>query len=327
MNVIFYNRDFSHTLPLPASVAVTVERYSHHMIGGPEHAYLRLSLGADRWETMKLLRAPLEIWDEGKCLWWGYVNKVTVPNGQKQRIGLGLDELYNYVIVAYADGDTAAGSDTNSISEYGQKEIRLNNTNATQTEAEQSRGLYLADHQDAREELEFSGGNQEIAVECYGWYSTLGWKHYTDADATNTENTTQISAMVTAAGQFFAGSIIEATAGITSNENRDGHSTALTYINQLLNAGTTNVRPLLARVDRQRYLHVYERSAEPPTNAPDYLWRGDGKLETPLGQIVPDKECKTAVWAKPKDIPSTLGGFSAIGSFFFYLPPYRSLKK
>src|SRR3972149_8343508 len=112
MNVIFYNRDFSNALPLPASVAVTVERYSHHMIGGPEHAYLRLSLGADRWETMKLLRRPVEIWDGGKWLWWGYVNKVTVPNGQKQRIGLGLDELYNHVIVSYADGDTAAGSDT-----------------------------------------------------------------------------------------------------------------------------------------------------------------------------------------------------------------------
>jgi len=277
MDAVFYNRDFSHRISPPVEFAV--ERYSWNMIGGPERAYLNAPRSADDWDWMKLLRCPVEIWDEGKPLWWGYVNRVTIPVGDEQRLGLGLDELYNSVVVSYGDGETSAATDAQSIAEYGTKETRLNNTYATTDEADQTRDIYLADHQYARPEIEFSGGSDIISLECYGWYSTLGWKFYSAAATTaDIENTTQISNIVDNAGQFLNGAIVENTAGISSIVYRDGHSTALTYINQLLNAGTSNTRPLLAYVDVDRYLHVYERQPEPPTNNPDYLLRGDGKL-------------------------------------------------
>ena len=295
------------------------------MIGGPLSATITGSAGADKFDLLQLLRAPVEIYGEGsKLVWWGFVDNITAPNGPKQSIGLGLDEMYNYITVAYADGETAANSDTNSINEYGQKEARLTSGDATQAEGEQTRDLYLADHKEAPQEFRYTGGAQEIELGCYGWYSTLGWKYYTNTSSTNIENTTQISAIVTGAGQFFAGSVIENTAGITSNQYRDGHGTALTYINQLLNAGTSNVRPLLATVDKDRYLHVYERSAEPPNNKPRLLWRGDGRLETALGEIISDQECRVAEWMKVKDVPDNLGGFSTLRSVFIEQAEYNA---
>lgn len=323
MNIVFKKRDFSETLQPPASVTIRVERYRHSAIGGPERAYLRASAPADTWDLMDLLRAPVEIWDEGKCLWWGYVNKITAPHGPRQRLGLALDEMYNYVVVAYEDGDTAAASDATSVTEYGQKEIRINNLNATQAEAEATRGLYLANHQEGIREIEMTGGSDDISVECYGWYSTLGWKYYTDSDSTNTDNATQISNIVAGAGQFFRNTIIEQAAGITSNEYRDGRSTALTYINQLLDAGTSNTRPMLAYVDRHRNLHVYERPVEPPANLPDYLLDRNGQLLKKTGAIVPPKECTVGIWVKAKDVPGSLGGFSTMGPVFIQSAEYN----
>jgi len=327
MEVHFKKRDHSEALQPPEAVVITVDRYSWNAIGGPERAYLKASAPADKWDLMDLLRAPVEIWDNGKCLWWGYVNKVTAPHGARQRIGMSLDEMYNYVVVSYSDGDTAAATDATSIAEYGQKETRINNLNATQTEAQQLRGLYLADHLNAVREIEYTGGNDEINIECYGWYSTLGWKYYSITDTSNIDNATQISTIVSSSGQFFQSTIIEQAAGLTSNNNRDGHSTALTYVNELLSAGTSNVRPMLAYVDRQRVLHVYERTAEPPINKPDYLLDGNGQLLKPTGDKVPANECEVAIWVKPKDVPGALSGFSTMGSIFIQSAEYNHARK
>ena len=110
---------------------------------------------------------------------------------------------------------------------------------------------------------------------------------------------------------------------MTSNEYRDGRSTGLTYVNQLLNAGTSNVRPLLATVDAKRYLHIYERQPEPPTDKPEYLITGDGRLITPLGLQVPDQECKVGVWAKVQDVPANVGGYSDLRPIYIESAEYN----
>ena len=300
LSVVFKNRNF--TGRVPSSVPVRVERYSWDMVGGPDKAYLRAEVTADKWELMKLLRCPVEIYgDDGSAVWWGYVNRVSVPNGDNQRVGKGLDELYNYIIAAYLDADTSAASEVQSIAEYGQKEKRITVSNANQTQAEQQRDIYLTEHQYPTIEFDFSGGRQEIQIECYGWYKSLDWKYYADSDQTNTDNETQIENIIASAGQFIAGSVIEDATGFTSNEYRDGTTTALTSINQLLNAGTTNTRPLLAYVDKDRHLHVYERTAEPLE--PGYLLQDDNKLTTLPGDVIADQECRVGVWAKLKDAP------------------------
>ena len=320
MQVIFYNRDFTATAQPPAKVSV--ERYSKNMTGGCKDAFLKIENVADKWEMMKLLRAPVEIYgNDGELVWWGFVNRATVPVGESQRLGLGLNELYNYITVTYDEGVTAAGSDAVSIAEYGQKEKSLTDTGLNSTNATAKRDLYLQEHKYASPEIEFSGGSQEISLECYGWNSTFGWKHYASTTTTNTAHETQITSIVTDAGQFFNGCIVTDASGLTSSKYRDGAKTAAAYIDQLLAAGTSNTQPYLSYVDKDRYLHVYERTAQPAQ--PEYLLREDGKLITRLGKVVPDQECKVAVWVKPKDAPATLEGFSSMYSFFIESAEYN----
>ena len=321
MNVVFFNRDFTGKLEF-ANAPIQVDRYSWNSKGGPDEATLSMPVIADKWELTKLLRCPVEIYgDDGRLNWYGYINRISIPHGETM-VGLGLDEMYNSVDVVYGGVLLGADTDTESVTEYGEKQHLLNLQNSAAAEATQSQAVYLGEHKYARPELSLSGGSNEITIECYGWDKTLDWKYYTDSDETNTENTTQISAIVTDVGQFLNGTIIEDTAGITSNENRDGRGTGGYYITQLLNAGTDNTRPMLSYVDKDRYLHVYERAAEPASTAADYLFRDDGNIITPLGMLVPPERCVVAAWVQVQNVPDTLGGISAMRPFFIESAEY-----
>jgi hypothetical protein len=346
MNIIFYHRDFS-TMIQP-KLNINVERYAFHMIGGPDKATLRIDPTADKWELTKLLRCPVEIYgDDGGLKWWGYIDRVTIPHGVI-RVGLALDELYNTITVKYDGGTTDPATDVQSVTEYGSKEFFISLPNATLAEAEAYRDTYLATHKYAVPEIELSGGQPEIVIECYGWWHTLAWCYYTNEETDPVENSQQIADIVTACGQFVQpeaiiephtltidwsnGEVIQwsngesiewsigsEAAGLSSVPTRDGSNTALAYIIELLNAGSTNARPLLAYVDRDRYLHVYERVDE----TTQYIMRDDGRLETLLGKLIEDENCLHAVWVRIKGVPDTLGGISAMRPFFVEWAEYQ----
>lgn len=302
MNVVFYQRDFSDKLKFKPEVKA--DRYSWHMNGGPKQATLTVPLTADRWEFIKLLRCPVEIYGpDGRLNWWGFVNRVAVPQGI-QRFGYSLDSMFNHVIVRYGqDLLTEAATNAISIAEYGQKELVLRSYNSTGLEASQMRAVELQDRKNPKAEIEFSGGSEVIQIECLGWYDTLEWEHYTNATESNVSNTTQISTIAAAVGQFLNGVLIEDEAGVVSNQARDARD-GLSCINELLQAGTSNNRPLLSRVDSNRYLHVFERSAQPPEGDVDYVMREDGRLETLAGgSLVPDAHCTVAKWVRAKGSP------------------------
>jgi hypothetical protein len=310
MNIVFYNRDFTGTVPL--NLDIQIERYSHAMIGGPDTATLKIRPTSDKWELTKLLRCPVEIYGEdGGLKWWGFVDRVVIPHG-KIRVGLGLDELYNSVSVKHQSGTTSASLDTQSVGEYGTKEYFINLSNAPEADATAYRATYLEAHKYAVPELELSGGGDEIVMECYGWWKTLSWKYYTDPSTDPVENTTQITNMVTSCGQFIRGVVLHDLAGIATTPTRDGSNNALVYITELLNAGSVNARPMLAYVDKDRYLHVYERIVE----TAEYIMRDDGNLETLLGKIVQPENCVSAAWVSVKGVPDTLGGISVMRPFF-----------
>lgn len=328
MNVVFYNRDFSGQLQ-PA-VTITAERYSHNMIGGPKRAYLRAKKDERAWELVDLLRCPVEIWGgDGKLVWWGYVNRVVIPFGSNM-IGVGLDAMANYVVAAWTSsggdsGTTTAVQDVVSVREYGRKEARLRLQNTGETLATQRASMELAEHKYHHPEIEKSGGRDYIQIECLGWYNTLDWRYYSNGTSANVENTTQIEAIVTACGEFFKGCRIESIANQNSDQERDGDATALTCVDALLGAGTSNFRPLLAEVVASRYLRVYERTAEPKPGAADYMLRDDGNLETPLGSLVPAAWCTAAAWVEVKDAPDMLLGLSAMRPFFIEEAEYNAL--
>ena len=319
----FYKRDFSNALTPPGAGSIVVEGYSKNMIGGCKKATLSISPCADNWEFMKLLRCPIELYgDDGGLKWWGFVNRITIPNGNEQRIGLSLDEMYNYVIARYKTKATAASSNDQSIAEYGQKEFSLYVSNANSTQATAARNVYLSEHQYPRPEYIFSGGAQDVEIECVGWYDTLGWQYYSDSDTTNTSHSEQIEAIIAAKGQFINGTIMEDTVGVSSNEYRDGTGTALGLINQILHAGTSNFRPLLAYVDKNRYIHVYKRDEEPDT--PNYLMRNDNSLITLTGTKVLEQDCVVGVWVKLKNVPPNIIGLSTMRPFFIESAEYNA---
>ena len=276
---IFYNRDFTDRLPLPAGARATVERYENNMIGGPKTAIVRILRTADRWDYRKLLRCPVKIQGaDGKLKWWGMVNSVIIPQGD-QRFGYSLDSMFNYIQIRYGqDSLTEAASDAVSIAEYGQKELITRSYDLTGLEAAQLRGVQLAKKSQPQKEIEFTGGDNDVIIECIGWHDTFRWKNYTNTTESNVSNTTQISTIATATGQFIQGVLIENAAGVVSNQARDARD-GLSCINELLQAGTSNNRPLLAKIDEERYFHVYEQSAEPPAGGePDYIMRSDSRL-------------------------------------------------
>jgi hypothetical protein len=321
-SIVFYNCDFSTKLnPLQE---VRLERYSHNMFGGPKTAYLTATRTADAWSWTKYLRCPVEIYGpDGRLNWYGYVNKIVIPHGPSM-VGIGLDELFNYVTVNYDGGTTSAASNAQSITEYGQKEYLKIDSNALQAEGERSRDLYLSERKYPRPAIEFSGSKTDVSIECYGWYSTLGWKYYTNAGTSDVSNTDQIEAIVTSCGQFLRGTQIESAAGITSSEEQDGKTTALVIINKLLNAGTSNARQLLARVDKDRYLHIHERTAEPPTGTATYLLQEDGNLQTLLGAKVPPEWCIVSDWVAVRAVPDMLAGLGAMRPFYIESAEYQA---
>ncbi len=326
MKVVFYSRDFTYKIPY--NFDLRVERYSHAMIGGPDKATFKIRADADKWELMKLLRCPVEIHGaDGAVKWWGYVDRVTLPHGVN-RIGKGLDEMYNSITTKHATGTLAASVDAQSAAEYGEKEFVINLSNAPAADAAIYQAIFLEKHKRPVQELELSGGGDEIIMECYGWWQTLGWCYYTNAAVAPVENTNQIRAMVSSCGQFIEGVIADTSLGIpiqwtngdtiqwsdgqiiewsgggtssgmSSVPTRDGSNTALSYIVELLNAGSVNIRPMLAYVDKFRWLHVYERSAE----SIEYIMRNDGNLETLLGKLVEPENCLSAVWVGMKNAP------------------------
>lgn len=322
MDIVFYERNFTNKISFDTKTKFEVDRYSWNMKGGPEKAYLHVNAAADRWDLMKLLRCPVEIYGTGGRLnWFGYVNRVTIPSGASM-IGRGLDAMYNSVDVYYDGTFLGASSNAVSVTEYGQKEKILSLSNAGTAEATQAQAVYLADHHLPSTEPQLSGGDTKIIIECYGWYQTLDWKYYKNTGTDNVEHTAQITAIEADCGQFISGVIVENTTGLTSTEERDGRNTGLYFINQLLDAGTNNTRPLLAYVDKNRYLHVYERSVVPLDNIPDYLYLDDGNLQTPLGQFVLPEYCVVAGWARVKSAPEALG--NTIRPFYIERAEYNA---
>lgn len=119
------------------------------------------------------------------------------------------------------------------------------------------------------------------------------------------ETTTQIEAIISQEGEFVDSHDVIDTSGINTNEYRDGRTTALTELIDLLNIGTTNDRRLLATVTIDKTLRVEEEPAEP--SDPDYYWQSDGRVTRELGQPLLDGDLSfVGNWMALRDvIPGT----------------------
>jgi hypothetical protein len=122
-------------------------------------------------------------------VWWGYVEKVTLFQGQT-KFEISLEELYNKVKVIYSfpspEGLSAEKQETSiaessySQSEYGQREKTIRQFNIDDDTAENLRDIFLEGHFWPRAVLEenHSSKDNRVEIECAGWFKTFGWLDY-----------------------------------------------------------------------------------------------------------------------------------------------------
>lgn len=113
------------------------------------------------------------------------------------------------------------------------------------------------------------------------------------------ETSSQISTILTSAGQFISAVEIEAPSGVYSCPYRDGDMTALAAVEELLKSGTSNGQRMLASVDQNRKARIYE---EPVSGSSDYLLRSDGRIFDSLDAPIEQFAVSAGMWAKLKDV-------------------------
>jgi len=315
MKPIFHRRDFlAELLALPVDYKVT--RYSQSVFGGPLTAEISVTGNEnDLWEMMERLRCPVEIYsDKGDALWWGYVAAIDLTIGNVQA-GVTIDSMANRIAVAYNATDptnenvgarmtTAWVEDALSTVVYGTRELLLTSSGSTAEHAESARDMALASMRFPQPTITFSEtpGEPGATLYCRGWYSTLDWTYYSTA-AADVDTATQAKNIAVAKGPFFAGVKQDVTSGILTSAFRDGDGKSMYVIQELLKMGTSNTRRMLASVDLNRYLTIYE---EPLPSNPFLITR-DGKLRDAFDNPVRAETCPVGVWMRLKDvIPSSV---------------------
>lgn len=329
MNVKFSNRALASQFPPNVLTPWSVVRYSWNMVGGPDKAVLNAPLTVDKWDAFKLLRCGVEIFDRGRCVWWGYVHKITIPHGDL-KVGLSMDNLYNSVAVTYSELETAStvssgqamtayATDLMSIAEFGTKQYMLSISNATPTQAAYQRDVMLGTNKYPIATVDMGSGKQ-IEIECRGWWDTLAWKYYSNTSTVVTETTAQIAAIIASAGQFITQTQVMSASGIFTNPYRENIVNSLTEVESLLKGGTTAGKRLLATVTRDRSVLINEI----PAQAARYFMDQGGKLVWPANkQLLVEPPCLVGVWVGLKDVPLVLGGLTTVKEFFIESAEYN----
>lgn len=141
----------------------------------------------EKTELIQLLRLVgkfVDIFEEGKPIWWGFINSVSVQIG-KTILEVSLKDLYNAVKVVYTDGfsrkDTDWFSDDESIETFGRKEILQSENDITEAEANTIAVRFLNLHKQPNVSIQLSNlsSQKPIAIlDCLGLLSLFDWRYY-----------------------------------------------------------------------------------------------------------------------------------------------------
>jgi hypothetical protein len=324
LSIVFQNRDFSSAVD-PNHLKFAVNSYSFEAIGGCKEASITVyggELGLE--DTINWLRRPVTIYDgRGTAVWWGYVHGVQMRKDALE-ITPSLDSMYNRVAVTYSFVETGSqtvgmrkttswADDLNSQAEFGVKEFYSSAGGLSDAAAERRRAVVLAGQAwpfgglsqfgSPRGAVRYSGAKKSASATliCKGWWKTLEWKYYANPGTSSVTTTTQIGAIVTAAGQFLTATDVDVASGINSSEYRDGDSTAMAEVMALLGVGGAGERRMLASVDVNRRLQILE---EPATSSVSYFLTSHAQLYRAGGIAVSEHTPPVGGWVRLKDVLS-----------------------
>ena len=286
--------------------------YSWAAIGGPDEAVLAAHGAEDGiFQLFEHLRARVVLVDEyARDVWWGYISDVEVRLGNIT-IGASIDPMANSVAVAYslvAVGEETPGErattawvdDEASQGEYGKKELQVTLGGASAAQAEQARDIVLAARKYPITVIKHTGDGSKASaiIKCRGWWHRLNWRYYTNTNTDEVATTTQITEMITTKHPWLAGTRIEDVGGVSSSEYRDGDSTTLVFITELLESGTTNNQRLLAEITKDLYLRVWEEPSRDDTI--EHYLRRDGRLLNRWRDGIESHLCPVGVWVRSR---------------------------
>lgn len=112
--------------------------------------------------------------------------------------------------------------------------------------------------------------------------------------------TSQLKEIVETKGQFFAGLDIQGTSGVETNQYRDGETTALAEVLDLLDTGASSGKRLIAKVTSNRVLQIAEEPSNEYTN--QYKIYKDRTIKDYYGSPVPLHRCPIGIWLKLTDV-------------------------
>jgi hypothetical protein len=159
------------------------------------------------------------------------------------------------------------------------------------------------------------------------WGFVAGGGHFVFRLYTNDilATTQQIRSMLTNYGQHLRNIHMEIDSGIATESYRNGDSDYQYEIEELLDMGTANSRRMLARVDQDLDVRIYEE----PIDTGNYTLGSDGHFYY-YGEPIADELCPVGFWAQLGDVlpfsldTSTLSGSA---SFFVEKAEYNAVEK
>lgn len=115
----------------------------------------------------------------------------------------------------------------------------------------------------------------------------------------NVESTAQVKELALTFGEFITGVDVEEASGLLLPSYRDGDTLVGDEIKTLLESGGANGRRLLASIESDRRLRVWE---EPESTSPDYLMNQDGDLLDHLLNPVRNLGPVVGSWVRLHDV-------------------------
>lgn len=173
---------------------------------------------------------------------------------------------------------------------------------------------------DVAEDLGYTGGNLKL------WTGAAWVARDPDADMPfiirgATETTAQIGEILTDAAQFIDGYDLQQVSGVESNQYREGDGTALFEIEKLLDSGTDYAARLLAKIDANNIVSIYEQPSS--DIGTDLIMMSDGALTQPNGVPVEPGVLPTAKWLRIHGIPTGVDHLAPLSKFFIERAEYH----